>query len=59
MKSNNTAYMEGDNTDLLENQNASGWADARESWFFFASLAVVIAYVVVGFVSESAARYLR
>jgi hypothetical protein len=57
MKSTNTVYMD-DNTELTEGENIGRWADTRESWFFFASLAVVIAYIVMGAASDAVARYL-
>ena len=47
-----------DSNELLEGEMQGRWADARDSLFFFASLAVVIAYVVAGVASDVVAKYL-
>ena len=57
MKSNTSVVM--DSNELLEGEMQGRWADARDSLFFFASLAVVIAYVVAGVASDVVAKYLE
>lgn len=56
MKSNTSVII--DSNELLEGETQGRWADARESLFFFASLAVVVAYVVAGIASDVVAKYL-
>jgi hypothetical protein len=41
---------------VMNSNNLNGWSNARESYFFYVSLAVVVAMIIFGFAREILAR---
>ena len=41
----------------MDSNNINGWSNARESYFFYVSLAVVVAMILFGLAREVMARF--